>query len=233
MTNAFLWGRPDAGNPHVWLDEGEVAMAKSRRGSPSCKKQVFMAGLAMAAVCVFGVQVPEEEEFGQRVYFINGDKFETGNYRDYFMRSFSGELKRNQMGYEGYVCDIAFADSRPFRIEGGKKYVLRMKVFNKGDAKDKLFRPPAKGCTFPSNFFFLRDDWKEIGVLRARAGNGSKGGIEGAFVDAPPAVGKWIDCAFRFVAPEGAKMFMFSVAYGNGTEWGCYLLADVRLEEEK
>lgn len=33
MTNAILRGKPDAGNPHVRFDEGEVASAKPRRGS--------------------------------------------------------------------------------------------------------------------------------------------------------------------------------------------------------
>src|SRR5574344_1290263 len=33
MTNATLRGKPDAGNPHVRFDEGEVASAKPRRGS--------------------------------------------------------------------------------------------------------------------------------------------------------------------------------------------------------
>ena len=34
MTNAILRGKPDAGNPHVRFDEGEVAPAATpRRGS--------------------------------------------------------------------------------------------------------------------------------------------------------------------------------------------------------
>ena len=34
MTNAALQGKPDAGNPHVRFDEGEVALAATpRRGS--------------------------------------------------------------------------------------------------------------------------------------------------------------------------------------------------------
>jgi len=33
MTNATLRGKPDAGNPHVRFDEGEVASAKPRRES--------------------------------------------------------------------------------------------------------------------------------------------------------------------------------------------------------
>lgn len=194
----------------------------------------FALGLS-ACLAASAVQVPEEEQFGQRVWFINGDRFETGNYRDYFCRTFSGELLRNQAGYTGYVCRIAIADSRPFRVVGGRKYVLKMKVHNLGDGVGlgPAGCAPSTGCAFPTAFAFLRDDWKEVKVVRARERDGRKGGIEGAFVDAPPPVGKWIDCAFPFVAPEGAEMFMFTVSYGRKTAWGRYLLADVRLEEAK
>ena len=40
MTNAILRGKPDAGNPHVRFDEGEVASAKPRRGSLLYKKVI-------------------------------------------------------------------------------------------------------------------------------------------------------------------------------------------------
>ena len=40
MTNAILRGKPDAGNPHVRFDEGEVASAKPRRGSLIYKKAI-------------------------------------------------------------------------------------------------------------------------------------------------------------------------------------------------
>lgn len=43
MTNAILRGKPDAGNPHVRFDEGEVASAKPRRGSLLYKTQVLSA----------------------------------------------------------------------------------------------------------------------------------------------------------------------------------------------
>ena len=47
MTNAILRGKPDAGNPHVRFDEGEVASAKPRRGSLLYKKiweEMFATG---------------------------------------------------------------------------------------------------------------------------------------------------------------------------------------------
>lgn len=198
------------------------------------KKAAMAACVLCVAAAAPAVQVPEEEQFGQRVWFINGDRFETGNYRDYFCRTFSGELLRNQAGYTGYVCRIAIADSRPFRVVGGRKYVLKMKVHNLGDSLNSADkRPPSTNCAFPTAFAFLRDDWKEVKVVRARERDGSKGPLVGAFVDAPPPVGKWIDCAFPFVAPEGAEMFMFTIAYGRKTAWGRYLIADVRLEEAK
>ena len=50
MTNAILRGKPDAGNPHVRFDEGEVASAKPRRGSLLYKTRVLlMTGLAVGA----------------------------------------------------------------------------------------------------------------------------------------------------------------------------------------
>ena len=47
MTNAILRGKPDAGNPHVRFDEGEVASEKPRRGSLLYKK-LMVAVLACA-----------------------------------------------------------------------------------------------------------------------------------------------------------------------------------------
>ena len=56
MTNAVLREKPDAGNPHVRFDEGEVALAATpRRGSLLYKiRQPFVAAslLAMSASCV-------------------------------------------------------------------------------------------------------------------------------------------------------------------------------------
>ena len=55
MTNAILRGKPDAGNPHVRFDEGEVASAKPRRGSLLYKKKVcVLFACAAFAVSAFG-----------------------------------------------------------------------------------------------------------------------------------------------------------------------------------
>ena len=47
MTNAALRGKPDAGNPHVRFDEGEVASAATpRRGSLLYKTRTSQNGIA-------------------------------------------------------------------------------------------------------------------------------------------------------------------------------------------
>ena len=48
MTNAILRAKPDAGNPHVRFDEGEVASAKPRRGSLLYKRLICVFGLFAA-----------------------------------------------------------------------------------------------------------------------------------------------------------------------------------------
>lgn len=62
MTNAILRGKPDAGNPHVRFDEGEVAPAKPRRGSLLYKKLMMMFAAAMVAL---GVLAGGETAFQQ------------------------------------------------------------------------------------------------------------------------------------------------------------------------
>ena len=56
MTNAAPRGKPDAGNPHVRFDEGEVAPAATpRRGSLLYTKLFLEVGaLAMCALPVLG-----------------------------------------------------------------------------------------------------------------------------------------------------------------------------------
>ena len=50
MTNAILRGKPDAGNPHVRFDEGEVSSAKPRRGSLLYKKLIITTVVLLAVV---------------------------------------------------------------------------------------------------------------------------------------------------------------------------------------
>ena len=63
MTNAILRGKPDAGNPHVRFDEGEVASAKPRRGSLLYRK---IGWRVSAALCVVAGR-PAAPFGGQRV----------------------------------------------------------------------------------------------------------------------------------------------------------------------
>jgi len=50
MTNAVLRGKPDAGNPHVRFDEGEVASATTpKRGSLLYTKKLMMMAMAFSA----------------------------------------------------------------------------------------------------------------------------------------------------------------------------------------
>lgn len=58
MTNAILRGKPDAGNPHVRFDEGEVASAKPRRGSLLYKTRMMIIA-ALAAVGGFAATPAE------------------------------------------------------------------------------------------------------------------------------------------------------------------------------
>ena len=52
MTNAALRGKPDAGSPHVLLDEGEVASAATpRRGSLLYGCSRFLSAVCAAAAC--------------------------------------------------------------------------------------------------------------------------------------------------------------------------------------
>ena len=79
MTNAILRGKPDAGNPHVRFDEGEVASyppsagrpegvatrgAKPRRGSLLYK----LIGTLAVAVAAIGLQAREAAEYDLVVY---------------------------------------------------------------------------------------------------------------------------------------------------------------------
>ena len=60
MTTAILRGKPDAGNPHVRFDEGEVASAKPRRGSllykeRACEKvRCALVLVLVTVVCAAG-----------------------------------------------------------------------------------------------------------------------------------------------------------------------------------
>ena len=58
MTNAILRGKPDAGNPHVRFDEGEVASVKPRRGSLLYNNMAIAVALAVSVVSI-GLQAEQ------------------------------------------------------------------------------------------------------------------------------------------------------------------------------
>jgi len=60
MMNAALRGKPDAGNPHVRFDEGEVVSEKPRRGSLLYKKLMTMTMAAVALSAMAGRRVEME-----------------------------------------------------------------------------------------------------------------------------------------------------------------------------
>ena len=62
MTNAILRGKPDAGNPHVRFDEGEVASAKPRRGSLLYKLTKTLKSAAVAAAMTLSAVNSAEAE---------------------------------------------------------------------------------------------------------------------------------------------------------------------------
>ena len=77
MTNAILRGKPDAGNPHVRFDEGEVASAKPRRGSLLYKK-TFWAIACAGALFAFG-QNEALSPFDDVTYWFRGGVDSSGN----------------------------------------------------------------------------------------------------------------------------------------------------------
>jgi len=54
MTNATLRGKPDAGNPHVRFDEGEVASTKPRRGSLLYKSCFLVSVFGLFGLFAYG-----------------------------------------------------------------------------------------------------------------------------------------------------------------------------------
>ena len=109
MTDAALRGKPDAGNPHVRFDEGEVAPAATpRRGSLLYKKPAELGAIDIAAVqsrmltirnqqvlldrdvaALYGVETKALNQAVKR----NAEKFPTG----YILRMTDEECSRSQI----------------------------------------------------------------------------------------------------------------------------------------
>ena len=70
MTNAILRGKPDAGNPHVRFDEGEVASAKPRRGSLLYTRKKAVAAALTAAITAAPLAAANGDEYQ---FIVSGD----------------------------------------------------------------------------------------------------------------------------------------------------------------
>ena len=69
-----LNGKPYAGNPHVWLDEGKYALAEPRRGSQLCLEKIHLkltrSFAVIASVCLsLSVAIADEVNH----YYVNPD----------------------------------------------------------------------------------------------------------------------------------------------------------------
>jgi len=198
-------------------------------------KTMTMIALGACAVSTVWAEPPEEEKFGQRVWFRQDGTFADGNYRDYFMRSFAGDLKRNQEGYKGYVCDLAYADSRPFPVEPGKTYTLKMKAFNCGMKPGVTPKKTIEKMRFPGAFTFYRggedysNAWKVVSCVNHRVKDEDcpKGMVR------PVLPAAWTDVAVTFTVPAESTMFCWSYGYVRDSNVGRVLVAEVKLEEEK
>lgn len=175
---------------------------------------------------------PDEETYGERVWFLADGNFATGNYLDYFQRPFAGEQKRNLEGYKGYLCRVHYGDTRPMKVEPGKQYRISFKMFNEGARNETTNR--VETAFMPTAIHFLKggDDyneaWKSVKSLTSfRRGPGSE--ILEMKVPGP----EWTEVKREFTVPEGCSMVTFTFAYSRGTNWGPFLLAEMKLEEIK
>ena len=72
MTKSSSTTKPDAGNPHVRFDEGEVApAAKPRRGSLLYKFETALSAF-VAAFAAFSAHATEEPMHGMDLYLLMG-----------------------------------------------------------------------------------------------------------------------------------------------------------------
>lgn len=194
----------------------------------------LMMVVAIAALSVNGAfaEAPDEEEYGERVWFLADGDFSRGNYLDYFQRPFAGTLKRNQEGYKGYACEVTFGETRPMKVEPGKTYALSFKMFNKGGNNNTTNR--TLRAAMPSGVSFLKggeeypDAWKSVGGIGWR---NVKEKYPEYLMDNPGA--KWVDVKRTFTVPRGSEMVTFSFGYSRNSDWGPFLVAEMKLEEVK
>ena len=161
---------------------------------------------------------PNEHLYGEPVFFRQ-DGFRDGNYRDYFQRTFNGRLVYNREGREGAMAFLHTAVSRPFRVEGGRKYALTMEMFNLG-AGNGSGSGRDDAAAFPGSVLFLTKGGKAAGAVR---GNGPAG--------AEPLPGQWKEISLALEAPANAMTMCFRIGSAEEKGFGPYLVRNVRLTE--
>ena len=143
MTNAILRGKPDAGNPHVRFDEGEVASAKPRRGSLLYKKLLMILSLAVLSRVGLGANAWMQEARKTPAWFTEGVMYQIQP------RAFTpeGTLK-------------AAAQKLPYLKDLGVTIVYLVPVMKMDTSMDKSFWSPRQirsGFENPKNQYRIAD----------------------------------------------------------------------------
>lgn len=195
------------------------------------KKRIVLSAVVAAVMTgAAPAQHPDEEEYGERVYFLADGNFATGNYLDYFQRPFAGVQKRNVEGYKGYVCTVHYGTTRPMRVEPGATYRLSFKVFNAG-ARHENPKKRLDTAPLPGSVFFLKggdgkEGWKTVKSITHRTKDAEK-----AFLNMAVPGPVWTDVERVITVPEGSTMVTFGFGYSRDTNWGPFHLAEMKLEK--
>lgn len=192
------------------------------------KNKLFLSvSFLSAAVSLFALRVPAPEEvpdehlYGDRVMFLQDD-FREGSYRDYFQRSFAGELIWNQEGRKGAMAKVTYGQSRPFAVKPGKTYILKLDVFNLGQKQGKA---DVKDMSPFLSFTFQDAGGKPVKQVKA------KDVPDAAKTNPLPA--EWVPLSYEVAVPENAEMFVFGITSNYKKFYGPYLLMHISLEEKK
>ena len=106
MMNATLRGKPDAGNPHVRFDEGEVASAKPRRGSLLYKIDVkYVSDLARLKLteeeaATFQGQLENIVKYVEKISEVNVDGIEPMMHGRKLVNAFREDVVRPSLATE-------------------------------------------------------------------------------------------------------------------------------------
>ena len=192
------------------------------------KNKLFLSVfLLSAAASLFALRVPAPEElpdehlYGDRILFLQ-DNFREGNYRDYFQRSFAGELVWNQEGRKGAMAKVTYGSSRPFAVKPGKTYILSMDIFNLGQKQGKA---DVKDMTPFLSFVFQNAEGTVVRSVKAK--------------DIPdaektnPLPAQWVSLSYVVEVPENAVFFVFGINSNWKKFYGPYLLSNISLKEKE